>query len=179
MKPAESFVAQPVRSLQTMLRTIAQVEPNQPSLIPDGIYGPETTTAVSAFQRRYGLPVTGVTDNATWDAIVNRYGKARIETEPAQPVQITLDPLQVIRRGESSPYMFLIQSMLILLADLYKDFPQARHTGTLDEDTRRAIEALQIYSELSPTGEIDKTTWKHLALQYALAADWLQNLTKL
>ena len=92
MKPEESFVAQPIRSLQTMLRTIAQVEANQPSLIPDGIYGPQTARAVSAFQRRYGLPVTGIVDQPTWERIVERYGNAVTETEPAEAIQITLNP---------------------------------------------------------------------------------------
>lgn len=179
MKPAESFVAQPIRSLQTMLRTIAQVEPNQPSLIPDGIYGLQTSKAVSAFQRRYGLPVTGVADPATWDLIVDRYKNALIETEMAWPVQITLDPLQVIRRGERSPYMNLIQSMLILLAEVYPGFPEAKHTGVLDRDTEQAILALQAYSELPPTGEIDKQTWKNLAIQYSQAADQMQNTRKI
>jgi len=54
MRPGESFVGQNVRSLQTMLRVIAQTEDAQPSLIPDGIYGPQTVSAVSAFQRNRG-----------------------------------------------------------------------------------------------------------------------------
>ena len=29
MKPAESFADQPIRSVQTMLRTIASIEPSQ------------------------------------------------------------------------------------------------------------------------------------------------------
>ncbi len=45
----ESFVGQPVRSLQTMLRIIAQQDAMQPGIIPDGIYGQQTVAAVSAF----------------------------------------------------------------------------------------------------------------------------------
>ena len=62
MRPPESFVWQPVRSLQTMLQVIAQNDPDYVSVIPDGIYGPETIRAVAAFQRRHMLPVTGITD---------------------------------------------------------------------------------------------------------------------
>ena len=46
MRPNESFVEQPVRSLQSMLRVIAEDDPRLPVLIPDGIYGPETMAAV-------------------------------------------------------------------------------------------------------------------------------------
>ena len=60
MKPAESFVDQPIRALQTMLRTIASIEPGQINVMPDGIYGPQTSAAVRSFQRRQGLTPTGV-----------------------------------------------------------------------------------------------------------------------
>ena len=59
MRPGESFVMQPVRSLQTMLRVIAEDDNTLPTVVPDGIYGPSTMQAVSAFQRKYSLPVTG------------------------------------------------------------------------------------------------------------------------
>ena len=70
MRPGESFVEQPIRSLQTMLRVIAEDDPGLPTLIPDGIYGPSTMVAVPAFQRRAGLPITGISDELTWDRIV-------------------------------------------------------------------------------------------------------------
>ena len=60
MKPGESFVGQPVRSLQTMLRVIAEDGGYIPTVVPDGIYGPQTATAVSTFQRRHALPITGI-----------------------------------------------------------------------------------------------------------------------
>ena len=66
MKPGESFVEQPIRSLQTMLRVIAEDDRRLPTVVPDGIYGPSTMTAVTAFQRLYGLPITGITDQPTW-----------------------------------------------------------------------------------------------------------------
>ena len=100
MRPNESFIGQPVRSLQTMLRVLAEQDERQPSVVPDGIYGPNTVTAVSAFQRRSGLPVTGITDLATAES----------------------------------------------------------------------LSGFQEMSSLPMTGELDKITWKHLSLQYPLAA---------
>ena len=54
MRPNESFVGQPVRSLQTMLRVIAELDENQPSVVPDSIYGPNTVAGdrVWALRRR-------------------------------------------------------------------------------------------------------------------------------
>ena len=70
MRPPETFLGQPIRSLQTMLWVIAQNADSYHTIIPDGIYGPETVQAVSQFQRRHGLPVTAITDQATWEAVV-------------------------------------------------------------------------------------------------------------
>lgn len=103
MRPLSSFVGQPIRSLQTMLRVIAEDDPTHLRIVPDGIYGPETTAAVSTFQRKHGLPVTGVTDHATWEAVVGEYTPALVRIDAAHPVDIIMNPGQVIRRGESNP----------------------------------------------------------------------------
>ena len=175
MKPGESFVGQPIRSLQTMLRTIAQLEPSQPSVVPDGVYTQQTADAVSAFQRRKGLPVTGVTDNVTWDQIVRDFQRANIEQQPAQSIQITLNPGQVIRKGEENILLFLIQAILLVLSGAQQGIPAPRITGILDPLTQEALLAFQVLSDLPPTGELDKQTWKNLALQFSRASDQILN----
>ena len=67
MKPEAAFLNQPIRSLQTMLRTLAEYDPRHETLVPDGIYGPATKSAVTKFQRLHGLSATGVTDQQTWE----------------------------------------------------------------------------------------------------------------
>ena len=175
MKPAESFVDQPIRSLQTMLRTIASIEPSQINVMPDGIYGSQTAAAVRSFQRRQGLNPTGVVDQMTHERIVREYERAYIEARKAQPVQINLDPGQVLRRGEKNNHIYLAQSMLTVLHLLDGRIPAPPHTGVLDPATAEAVAAFQTVAGLPPTGEIDKRTWKDLALYYALAADQLEN----
>ena len=136
MKPAESFVDQPIRSLQTMLRTIASIEPNQINVMPDGIYGSQTAAAVRSFQRRQGLNPTGVMDQATHERIVQAYERAYVEAQKAQPVQISLDPGQILRRGEKNNHIYLAQSMLTVLHLLDSRIPAPPHTGILDPDGR-------------------------------------------
>ena len=169
MRPAESFVGQPIRSLQTMLRVIAENDPNHISVVPDGIYGPETVRAVSSFQRLHGLPVTGVTDQPTWESIVAVYEPAYIDQDEAYPLWIILNPRQVIRKGERHPHLYLVQAMLMVLSEVYRSIGQPSMTGLLDEATADAISSFQFLSGLPMTGNLDKHTWKHLALQYPLA----------
>ena len=170
MRPTESFVAQPVRSLQTMLRVIAENDDRQPSIVPDGIYGKNTMTAVSAFQRRAGLPVTGIADNDTWDAIVAAYEPALIEVDEAQPIEVILNPGQIIRKGESHPNIYLAQAMLTVLSQTLFSITPPSMTGINDVPTSDSLASFQELSLLPVTGELDKQTWKHLALHYPAAA---------
>jgi len=171
MRPPESFIGQPIRSLQTMLRVIAENDPQHPTLIPDGIYGPETVRAVQLFQRRHGLPATGVTDQPTWEAIVAVYEPAQIEQDEAQPLYVDLNPSQRIRRGERHPHLYLVQAMLTLLSEVYKSVGAPAMTGILDDATEDALAAFQALNGLPMTGQLDKHTWKHLVLHYPLAAN--------
>lgn len=56
MNTPANYVGQPIRSLQTMLRTIAHADETLLKIVPDGIYGPNTVQAVREFQRQNALP---------------------------------------------------------------------------------------------------------------------------
>ena len=171
MRPPESFIGQPIRSLQTMLRVISEDDPSHIRIIPDGIYGPETMAAVSGFQRRHGLPVTGITDQDTWEAIRDHYNDAIVRVDEAYPLFLVLNPGQVIRKGERHPHLYLVQGMLAVLADTYESITRPGMTGILDGPTADSLASFQQLSRLPMTGNLDKHTWKHLALQYPLAAN--------
>ena len=47
LQQEDFYVGRAVTSLQTMLRVIAAQAEGLPTLIPDGIYGPETAAAVT------------------------------------------------------------------------------------------------------------------------------------
>lgn len=171
MRPGESFIAQPIRSLQTMLRVLGEHDDKYSRVIPDGIYGPQTMAAVTAFQRNHGLPVTGVTDQATWETLVAVYDPALIDLVEAQPVDIILNPSQVIRKGESSPYLYVAQALLLVLSETYASVGTPSQSGILDAATSDSLASFQSLSGLPMTGELDKVTWKHLALHFPLAAN--------
>ena len=170
MRPGESFIGQPVRSLQTMLRVLANDDPRQPTVIPDGIYGPSTTQAVAAFQRSQGLPATGITDEKTWNMIVREYEPALIRINKAESIEILIDPNQVFRRGDSNPYVYLLQSMLTQLSRNNTLISPPGHSGIMDEDTVNSLSGFQQLSNLPVTGDFDKVTWKHLVRQFTLNA---------
>lgn len=166
MRPNESFVGQPVRSLQMMLRVIAEDDASLPSIIPDGYYGPTTMTAVTAFQRKNGLAITGIVDETTWNAIVEAFETASIRSNKAQPIEILLDAGQILKSGDSDPYVYLAQSMLTQLSKDGITINPPGHSGIMDLSTVEAVTAFQNYAGLEPTGEINRITWKHLVLHF-------------
>jgi peptidoglycan hydrolase-like protein with peptidoglycan-binding domain len=170
MRPGESFVEQPIRSLQTMLRVISEDDPRLPILVPDGIYGPTTMNSVSTFQRLYGLPVTGITDQPTWDRIVAVYEPALIRIGKAEPIEIIMEPGEVFTIGTSNAYIYLLQSILTQLSNDNPSISRPDHNGVLDETTSEALAAFQYLAGLPPTGELDKITWKYLVRQFTLSA---------
>ena len=170
MRPGESFIGQPVRSLQTMLRVLAEDDPGLPTVIPDGIYGPSTMIAVTAFQRRAGIPVTGVADENTWDHIVLAYEPALIRVGKAEPIEILLEPGEVIVIGQSSPYVYLMQGMLAQLSKDYQEILLPGFDGVLGSDTSNALKGFQQLAGLPATGTLDRITWRHLVRQFTLNA---------
>lgn len=171
MRPPESFVGQPIRSLQTMLQVIAQNDRGYISLIPDGIYGPETMQAVAVFQRKHMLPVTGIADIRTWEAIVPIYDLSLTKSDAEEPIEVVWNPGSVISVGESHPNLYLAQGMLSVLAEVYHSVSKPSLSGVLDDITADSLTSFQMLSGLPMTGKLDSATWTHLSRQYPMAAN--------
>ena len=171
MKPGESFVGQPIRSLQTMLRVIAEDDPRLPTLVPDGVYGPTTIQSVTVFQRLYDLPITGITDQTTWEQIAAAYESALVRIGPTEPIEILFEPGQIFRIGDQNAYIYLLQSILTQLSIEYPAINKPDHNGILDDSTSQALAAFQLLAGLPPTGELDRITWKFLSKHFTLSAN--------
>lgn len=171
MRPEESFIGQPVRSLQTMLRVIGEDDPAMKKVVPDGFYGDQTRNAVYHFQRSRGIPATGVTDQQTWERIAAEYSPALTRLQPAESINIILEPGQILRRGEANPFLYVIQGMLMTLSEIYGSIGEPTMSGILDAPTADSISTFQYLSNLPQTGNLDKVTYKHIARHYPLAAN--------
>lgn len=170
MQSKDTLIGKPIRCLQTMLRVVYLCNGVPCSMIPDGIYGPETLAAVTAFQREHALPVTGITDQKTWDAVVEAYEDASIQYASACPLQIDMQPGESVCRESHSPHIPLIQSMLSVLENAFHCIGAVQINGIWDDLTEDAVGSFQQICGLTVTGKLDKCTWKHLAMQYPLAA---------
>lgn len=154
----------PISDLQRMLRILDPTDP----LTVDGIFGKQTQAAVARFQRENELPVTGIADGRTYDAVTRAYRREAVFFAQAEPLRIVLQPQQVIARGSENTHLYLIQALLVAMGWYYPELPRLAVTGVLDEDTARSVRWFQAHCALPVTGEVDKDTWRHLAKQYRL-----------
>ena len=97
------------------------------------------------------------------------YEPALIAVGPVQPLEIILEPRQIIRQGEANPNIYLVQAMLIVLSQAYGSITAPEVTGVLDIPTANALTEFQLLALLPATGELDRETWKNLALHYPMA----------
>lgn len=163
----ESFyVGKAVTSLQTMLRTVARCREGLPMLIPDGVYGERTVRCVKAFQRMEGLPVTGTTDEATWNAVRCAFDSAAVEVGPAAPIRIEMGPNEAMAAGCSLPYVLLAQAMLHTLHGQFGNIDGCPLSGVMDEETMQAVRCLQRCCGMPESGIINKPTWRMLTALY-------------
>lgn len=163
------YLGAPIRSLQAMLAVLAKADGARSPVLPDGIYGAETTRAVAAFQRRCGLPENGQADNETWNRIVDAFTRRAPLVLPAAPLQIVWQPGQVIAHGERNSQLYLLQGMLLALKQVYPSLPALRATGVHDPASVRALRWLQIRCGLRQDGVWTQVEWLYLTGLYWLA----------
>ena len=157
-----------VRELQSYLRTIQRYRSGS-TLVPlDGLYGSRTAAAVREFQQEEGLPVTGVVDRATWDALYAAYREILTVQAPPEPIQSYQYPESALVPGDQGDGVAFLQIMLRRLAGRYPGIPaETVITGVYSPATAEAVAALQGVSGLPQTGNTDKATWEAITRLYA------------
>lgn len=156
-----------VRALQYYLLLISVFNNAVPAVTIDGSFGPSTKSAVEAFQRYYGLPITGAVNEETWNSISNVYlGMVRdISTEETgnNTLPYPGTPLTLGSQGDS---VRTIQSYLSRISQNYSEVPSVSVTGYFGEQTQNSVIAFQNLFGLDPTGFVGPVTWNSIAEVY-------------
>ena len=160
------YETQAIYNLQRYLRQLSRFDPAIPSVDEDGIFGDQTRASLSAFQRKYSLPITGAADSETWARLFNEY-LASVE-ERTRPLPVYLFPRfpaeYSVGRGDENLLVGVIQYLLRELLTLYgKDLELLPLDGVFSELTERAVKDFQTVQRLPPNGRVDRVTWNRLA----------------
>lgn len=135
----------------------------------DGIFGPQTRSAVEAYQRMLGLPVTGAVDRATWNALVSTYRSVLL----VQPEQEWLGlfvglPEVFLVTGMRGDAVRRAQELINIIARGYPEVPAVAVDGIFGRATESAVSVIQTLLGLPATGAVGPLTWEGMA---RLAAD--------
>ena len=149
-----------IRELRTMLYGISLCNSGIPCVLPYGSYDSETRMAVEAFQREYGLPVTGDTDSATWNRIASVYRNC-LDVAPAA-YHVFPSRSFSTAEGDSGELVYIIQAMLGKAAEWYDNMPKVSVCGEFNDSTAAAVRTFQGFCGLDKSGCVDCATWNML-----------------
>ena len=160
MTYSEDQKSRHITELQRYLYSISHYNEKIPRIFPDGIYGPETTQAVKAFQHDYNLPVTGEIDSATWDRLIEvylDYNKDAIFLE-VFPANFVLDP------GSEGPIVYIIQTIINTLSLRFDNIIPVKVNGVYNKETQNAVNSFKKISGTDNGIEgVDTDTWNKMA----------------
>ncbi len=157
-----------VFEIQSYIRNISRIDDDIPSLVPDGIFGEETTESVLAFQRKHLLQQTGKVDFATWNKLLEENDRAVFAfSEPVQTAPATNGDFP-LKRDKESHLNGNVNLMLTRLSDFYENFGGAVLSPDYTEATERLIRIFQSLTGNTVTGEVDKNIWNLLSYLYLI-----------
>ena len=132
-----------------------------------GYFDSATVAAVERFQAFYGLPVTGIVDNATWNTISRIY----TETVAALPdgyqgSNAKLYPGYFLSEGMRGQNITDLQTYLNLIGRNISAVPLIPITGYFGEQTENAVRVFQELYGIPVSGAVGPVTWYRIASEY-------------
>ncbi|MDE5620647.1 MAG: peptidoglycan-binding protein [Ruminococcus sp.] len=152
-----------IKSLQIYLNRISRNYPAIPKIpVADGIFDTATEAAVKKFQEVFGLAVTGVVDQATWNRITYIYTSvkriAELDSEGVHFEEIAPLEYDTLRFGMQNIAVSVMQYYLAVIGAYYEAVTPVEITGYFGEKTENSVKSFQRVFGLPQTGEIDRAT---------------------
>ncbi len=157
-----------VANLQLFINYLATYYNTIPSVTVDGVFGNATQDAVFSVQRTFDLPITGVVDAATWEAIYRAY-LGIIGTVPTEFTEgVTLPYSGVpLRIGSERAEVRALQEYLNFISQYYPQIPSVSVTGYFGTQTQRAVRAFQRQFGIAELGTVGLLTWDAITGLYS------------
>ncbi|MBR4618286.1 MAG: peptidoglycan-binding protein [Bacilli bacterium] len=145
------------------LDAISFVDPDIPHLKTNSVFNDNTKTMVMAFQKKYGLPVTGIITYADWKILQEVYNKL-LKSFPSEYATYVneLYPDYFLTRGMSGDDVRRLQRFLLKICQYDKSIPGVRVNGIFDELTEKSIKKIQTDNNLDVTGLVGPFSWRKI-----------------
>lgn len=139
---SEGMSSAGVLTLQYYLAYIALFVPTVQAPAVDGTFGSGTRASVISYQRTYGLPETGIVDEATWNSIENTYyGILASIPYRFEEGLILPYPGRVLRQGVSGDDVRALQEYLNYISRTYTEIPSVTPDGDFGPSTAASVRA--------------------------------------
>lgn len=166
-----------IQNLQRYLRTVALLENAFAPPPVDGVFESATEKALRDFQALYGLAVTGVANQETWERLYDAYRAAvalsalpqGVSLFPTHPNGYELPPES---RG------FAVAALQYMLRELEKNYEGifvSEIDGYMGEQTQNAVRRFREQNRLPAGVGVDLLTWNSIADQYNALFQIYQN----
>ena len=147
-----------VEHIHYFLDAIAFLDPDIPRLKTNSIYNDNSITMVKAFQKKYGLPVTGVFTYTDWNKLKEVYDKILIDLD--NEFVNDLYPDNFLSIGSSGDDVVKFQRYLLSICRYDHSIPGVRVNGVFDDLTRKSVLKLQRVFGLEENGVVGPVLWR-------------------
>ena len=150
-----------VEYIHYFLDALAFLDPDIPRLQTNSIYSENTVTMVKAFQKKYGLPVTGDFTYSDWKVLKEEYEKILSFVPDKYKYYVNeLYPNNFLMKGMSGDDIKRYQRLLLKICRFDKSIPGVRVNGIFDDLTDRSVRKLQNDYGFEINGIVGPLLWR-------------------
>ena len=147
-----------VEHIHYYLDAIAFLDPDIPRLKTNSIYNDNSITMVKAFQKKYGLPVTGIFTYRDWNKLKDVYNN--ILKNLNNEFVNDLYPDNFLSLGSKGEDVVRFQKYLLAICRYDHSIPGVRVNGIFDDLTNSSVLKLQRDLGLDENGIVGPILWR-------------------
>ena len=154
--------------LQYYLAYISLFYPTVSSPQVDGDFGQGTDDAVRSYQRTFGLNITGIVDEITWNSIQSTYYEilSRFPYDFANGLILPY-PGRVFRIGTDGNDVRALQEYLNYISNTYTDIPKVIVDGAYGPSTASAVNKfVEVFGLPDSKGRVNAQVWNAIISVY-------------
>jgi peptidoglycan hydrolase-like protein with peptidoglycan-binding domain len=167
----EGDTGRDVENIQIRLNRISANYPGIPKIpTVDGFFGPETTDAVTEFQKVFGLQPDGIIGKATWYKIQYVYNAVKrlyeVNSEGLTYSELPQRYPGSLQLGSSGSGVLILQYYLEYIALFVPTVQALTPDGSFGNETQNSVISFQKTYGLEPTGVVDRSVWNSIQSTY-------------